>query len=154
MKPKRLILGTIIIIIGLAILRFRFLPEPIKVSYGLGGLNRRYFTMKVDSVEFDSSRVDNSIVFNGLLKFDDHLDKKKSQRLLSVLLDSTNYEWGETGTADFVKTIIYYDKNNEVVGQTNFSYDGQTYTYPSTVAQSKPGHLNKIGLKKILGTIE
>jgi hypothetical protein len=154
MSAKKIVLGTTSLIIGLIIFRFLFLPEPIKISYGLSGLSRRYYTTDNDNEPLDTSGIVKTIVFNGFFRFDDRLGKEDTKRLFSILLDSSNYEWGETGTPEFSKTLIYFDEKDEVKGETIFSYDGQTYTYPSNEGQSKWGHLNDEGLKAVMKLIK
>ena len=154
MSIKKIVLGTTLLIIGLIIFRFVFLPEPIKISYGLSGLSRRYYTTDNENGQLDTTGIVKTIVFNGFFKFDDRLGKEDTKRLFKILLDSSNYEWGETGTPEFSKTLIYFDGKDEVKGETIFSYDGQTYTYPSNEAQSKWGHLNDKGLKTVIELIE
>ncbi len=154
MSAKKIVLGTTSLIVGLIIFRFLFLPEPIKISYGLSGLSRRYYTTDNDNEPLDTSGIVKTIVFNGFFRFDDRLGKEDTKRLFSILLDSSNYEWGETGTPEFSKTLIYFDEKDEVKGETIFSYDGQTYTYPSNEGQSKWGHLNDEGLKAVMKLIK
>ena len=151
---KKTVLGTTSLIFGLIILIFVFLPEHIQISYGLSGLNRRYFTTDNDKEPLDTTGIVKTIVYNGFFKFDDKLGKEETKRLFKILLDSSNYEWGETVTPRFSKTLIYFNENDEVKGETVLSYDRQTYSYSITVAQSKWGHLNDEGLEAVRELIE
>ncbi len=154
MSIKKIVLGATLLIIGLIIFRFVFLPEPIKISYGLSGLSRRYYATGKDNGALDTTGIVKTIVFNGFFKLDDKLGKEDTKRLFNILFDSSNYEWGETETPEFSKTFIYFDSNDKVKGETIFSYDGQTYTYPSNGAQVNWGHLNAKGLKTVMELIE
>ncbi|NOS91733.1 MAG: hypothetical protein HOP30_07410 [Cyclobacteriaceae bacterium] len=152
---KAVIIGLLFIALcSLVILRLAVLPEPVKVSYGLGGLSKRYLALQIDSMETDTSTVDHAILFSGLLTLDEHLDKSETQRLLSILLNTSNYEWKEAETNGRVKKIIYYNQNNKVVGQTHLNTDGHVFTYPWTLEQNKRGLLNKSGLEKVMKVID
>lgn len=63
------------------------------------------------------------------------LSKSNSEKLVTLLNTPESYIWGEIGTPDFNKRIVFYDKNNKIIGITIYSYEGQTYSNP---------HLNKM----------
>gem|GEM_PF-3657615 len=154
MSVKRIVLGITLLIIGLIIIRFMFLPEPIKIGYGLSGFSHRYYAISNDYKPLDTTGIVKTIVFNGFFRVDGRLGKASTKQLFNVLFDSSNYEPGAAGTPEFSKTLIYFDENEEVKGEAVFSFDGQTYTYPSGEAQSRPVHLNDKGLKKLKDLIE
>ena len=153
MKTLKIFLLIFLSIAGLLLLRFFTLPEAIKTMYSLSGVEGRYF-MQRDKMLFDSSGVSTTVVHHGFFKFDKTLDKQKSNELLKILLDSSSYEWRETGTPEFSVTFVYLDAADESKGETIFSYDGQTYTYPATETQIKWGHLKDQPFEKVIRIIE
>ena len=153
MKILKKLLLIFLVIAGVILLRFLTLPDAIKTSYGLSGYSNRYFKLR-DDAPFDSSGLAKTVIYNGFFKFDKTLDKSETNNLLKILLDSSNYEWGETGTPEFSKTFIYLDTKGESKGETIFSDDAQTYTYPATEAQIKWGHLNDQAFRKVVEIVE
>lgn len=81
------------------------------------------------------------------------LDSEQTQRLLLILNDTSNYIWGETGTPEFDKTIIYYGQNKEVVGCTILSTEsGEAKSYPHR-SLTKWGSLSPKGHKEIMAAV-
>src|SRR6218665_706889 len=101
MKLLKIFLWITCPIVSLFLIRIIFLPEPIKASYGLIGSKNRYFTKRHSDEPFDTSGVVKTIVFNGFFKRDNSLTRRETKALLRIMLDSSNYEWGEIGTPEF-----------------------------------------------------
>jgi hypothetical protein len=64
-------------------------------------------------------------------KFDKKFDKKETESILKILNDSSSYEWGEIGTPFFNCHLTFHSNNGQIVGLTELSAEGQTYSYPS-----------------------
>lgn len=58
------------------------------------------------------------------------LSDKELRNLLSMMNDSANYKWGEIGTPQFDRHIVFYDRKDECVGLAHVSFDGMIYTEP------------------------
>lgn len=70
------------------------------------------------------------IVKNNLFRTSHKITDADLKAIVLLLNDSSNYRWGEIGTPYFDLDIFYYDKVDNPIGVTKFSYDGQTYSYP------------------------
>ena len=150
MTTKRILHLIILIPLGLIILRVILLPKPVKAEFGLTGFSNRYFSIGADSGLINNKKITKTVVYEGFFSLDKTLDKLTSQRLIEVLQDSSNYRWGEEGTPDFKTRLVYYDELGTVLGDTQLSSSGQSYTSPTIKKISKWGMLNKKGLQKIV----
>jgi hypothetical protein len=124
-------------------------PSCVRTEWALKGLGNRYQVVDYGN-NIDTNRLAKTIVYSGFFSFDKTLDKAESKNLLSILLDSTNYNAGEWGTPNFTKSFYFIDSEGIALGKTVFDEIGQTRTWPSTELQTKLGALSEKGLKKVL----
>jgi hypothetical protein len=148
-KKNLLIIGLPTLILAVRLLT---VPSCVKTEWALKGLDNRYHVVDYGD-NLNTDKVTKTIIYSGFFSLDKTLDKKESKNLLSILLDSTNYNSGELGTPDFTKSIYFVDDNGIALGKTVFDPIGQTITWPSTETQTKLGVLNDQGLKKVIAII-
>jgi hypothetical protein len=154
MTIKRTFLVSIIIIVGLFILRIMFLPEPVKNELILQGFSNKYFIMETDTGVIDEEKIFKTIIYKGFFSLDKRLDKSTSQEVVRLIQDSSNYSWDKEKISEFEKRLIFYDESGDILGETKLSYSGQSSSTPTTQKISKWGMLNEKGLKKLLILIE
>ena len=90
---------------------------------------------KTSGYYFPATKTARAIVHTGFFHFDRTVSTGNTKQLTTLLNDPESYIWGEIGTPDFDKRVIFYDEKDEIVGLTLFSSEGQTYSYP---------HLNRM----------
>ena len=152
MSAKKKIILAISIALFILVIRLITVPACIKHDWALSGFNRRYYSADYSTL-LDTSQVEKTIIYSGIFVLDKTLNRAESKRLLKLLLDSTTYDWGEWGTAEYSKTFYYVDSEGQAMGKTAFDPIGQTYTSPSTEKQIKWGQLSDKGLAKVLEII-
>lgn len=114
-----------------------------------------------DAVKYENERgyvypgknIDTVLVLDYIWPYFKKLSKSNSVELVTLLNTPESYIWGEIGTPDFKKRIIFYDKNGNIVGITTYSYEGQTYSKPD-LNKMKWGMLSDEANKKILELIK
>ncbi|MFK5982607.1 MAG: hypothetical protein QM499_06810 [Flavobacteriaceae bacterium] len=88
-------------------------------------------------------------IYGKLLSIDENLNLIQTKLLTEILNDSSSYRWGEIGTFEHYKTIIFYDIDNNVIGITEIDSDlKQTYSTPSNKTM-KWGNLSDKGERKL-----
>lgn len=138
MRFLKIFLSTLFILTITLIVWIATRPKPIRANFGFA-----HGPYRSDSSAFDRTKVDNVVVYNHWGLKVKKLSPTEKESLLTVLLDSASYQWGEIGTPEFKKTIVYFDHNGDEVGMTLISDEGQTYTYPSKEYQRKWGLLDR-----------
>jgi len=73
----------------------------------------------------------------------------ETQRILKIINDSTNFDWGEFGTPYYDKIIVFFDKNKNEIGYVNVSLDGQIDVFPN-LTHTKWGLLSDKGFKELV----
>ncbi len=76
-----------------------------------------------------------------------------TQEIIEILNDSSSYRWGEHGTPDIDRTIIYYGKIDEPVGYTEIDLDGEVENYPYR-SSMKWGMLTKSSMEKLMNILD
>lgn len=71
-----------------------------------------------------------AIVNNKFPYFRKKLDSLKTLELIKLFNDSSSYAWGEIGTPEYPRTIVYFDKNGEIIGYTDLEKNGEADSYP------------------------
>lgn len=78
--------------------------------------------------------------FDAFFAFPKRLTPANMQTILSVLNDSSSYEWGEFGTTYYDRFITFHDSTGRYIGITNIDFGGQANSYPH-LARMKWGML-------------
>ncbi|REH00765.1 hypothetical protein [Flavobacterium aquicola] len=142
---KKIIFLILIIFISVVTLKRFFYPDFSKIKTELTSKEYVYktkenwkITYKTD-VEFDKQ---NKIVFprtevakiklyTGYFNFSKELNSIDSKEVVKILNDSSSYEWGEIGTFEPNKHLIFYDSNENIIGITEIDWAmRQTYSAP------------------------
>jgi hypothetical protein len=76
------------------------------------------------------------------------LDKDPTKRIIEILNDTSSYEWGEFGTPEYDKVIIYYGKTADPIGYTLVDPSGEVENYPYR-SLMKWGMLTNKGFSKL-----
>jgi len=92
-------------------------------------------------------------IHSGFFRFDRKMSAENTKALTAILNDPNSYIWGEIGTPDIHKRIIFYNEKNQIVGLTEFSYEGQTYSYPH-LNRMKWGMLNEKAKNRIIDFLD
>lgn len=79
---------------------------------------------------YPSNEVEKILVYPYHFPIGKRITKDNIKKITNLLNNPKSYIWGELGTPEFHKRIVFYDKDNNLVGITNFSYEGQTRSYP------------------------
>lgn len=94
-----------------------------------------------------------SKIFNNSFPFLTHkFEKNQTERIIKILNDSTNYDWGEIGTPYFDKIIVFYDEDENEIGYVDISLDGEIDIFPN-IALVKWGLLSDKGYKELVTAI-
>lgn len=89
-------------------------------------------------------------MYNNSLPFLTHkFELNETQRILKIINDSTNFDWGEIGTPYYDKIIVFFDKNKNEIGYINVSFDGQIDVFPN-LTHTKWGLLSDKGFKELV----
>jgi len=70
---------------------------------------------------------------------------EKLEVLLTLLNDSSSYDWGELGTPEIHYYITFFDQKDKCIGLTTIDLEGMAYSYPCT-AHMKWGMIKKMDL--------
>ena len=81
-----------------------------------------------------------------------HLSYQTASRIVSLLNDTTSYRWGEFGTPEYEKTIVFYDKQDEPIGYTLIDANGEVENYPYR-SLMKWGMLTSDGFKSLMNEL-
>lgn len=91
-----------------------------------------------------------SKMFNHSFPFFTHkFELIETERILKILNDSKNYDWGEIGTAYYDKILVFYDENQNEIGYVNISLDGEIDIFPN-LALTKWGLLSDKGFRELV----
>ncbi len=91
-----------------------------------------------------------SKIFNHSFPFSTHkFELNETEKILKILNDSTNYDWGEIGTAYYDKILVFYDENQNEIGYVNLSLDGEIDIFPN-LPITKWGLLSKKGFRELI----
>lgn len=94
-----------------------------------------------------------SKMYNNSFPFFNHsFELNETERIIKVLNDSANFDWGEIGTPYYDKIIVFYDQNKNEIGYVNISFDGEIDVFPN-VAHTKWGLLSDKGFKELVKAI-
>jgi len=164
---RKTLLATIFVLFILAIIRistypnFKKLKSELNVEYKYPTERDWKLTYNSD-VEFEKQNginfingiAKNAEIYSGYFSFSRKVSEKDTRKLIRILNDSTSYVWGEIGTFEPNKSIVFYDKNNKVVGITELDWaKRQTYSSPMTRTM-KWGFLSYYGRDNIYKIIE
>ncbi|MES2575394.1 MAG: hypothetical protein V4572_10665 [Bacteroidota bacterium] len=87
---------------------------------------------------------------NNSFPFSTHkFELNETERILKIINDSTNFDWGEIGTPYYDKFIIFFDKNKNKIGYVNISLDGQIDVFPN-LTHTKWGLLSDKGFRELV----
>lgn len=101
------------------------------------------------NIHFPTDKTEYAVIhFSNIFKFSHNLNFNQTQKILTILNDTSNYEWGEIGTPTFERYITFYNSKNECIGLTMLSSDHQTYSTPH-IARMKWGFLSSKGFESI-----
>ncbi len=106
-----------------------------------------------DGIKFPLDEPAYAILHYDKLKLDKTLKTEQLIKLLTLLNDTSTYEWGEVGTPYFDRIVTFHDKAGRCIGLTKISYDGQTYSTP-TIAKMKYGGLQADNVNKFIEILE
>lgn len=164
---KNIIFAIISILLALTIVRivtypnFKKLKTELKVDYKYPTEQDWKLTYHSD-VEFEKQNGINFIngiaqsaeIYSGYFSLSKKVNKNDTKKLIEILNDSTSYVWGEIGTFEPNKQIVFYDENDKIVGITELDWaKRQTYSSPMTRTM-KWGFLSYEGRNKIYEIIE
>lgn len=91
-----------------------------------------------------------SRMYNNSFPFSTHkFELNETERILKIINDSTNFDWGEIGTPYYDKIIIFFDKNENEIGYVNISLDGQIDVFPN-LTHTKWGLLSDKGFRELV----
>ena len=91
-----------------------------------------------------------SKMFNHSFPFLTHkFEPSETARILKILNDSKNYDWGEIGTPYYDKILVFYDENQNEVGYVNISLDREIEIFPN-LALTKWGLLSDKGFRELV----
>lgn len=156
-----MLLAISVIIILLAYSFFTF-PNKEKIKNNL--INKYSESVTPDKKNFDSLvkiefKQNQSILLNETktAKIYDNLfplfynkfELNETEKILKIICDSTNYQWGELGTPFYDKMIILFDENENEIGYIDISLDGQIDMFPN-LAITKWGLLSNKGFKELI----
>lgn len=86
---------------------------------------------KMNGIYFAKGLAKKARIYSGILNLSREINEADTKRLVEILNDSTSYDWGEIGTFELDKSIIFYDKDEKEVGVTQFDVSHrQTYSFP------------------------
>ena len=165
---KRLIikLCIITIIAGIGLVGYRYMTLPnlktikseiiftkSEVSYRKNYRELVRNDQKINT-DFLLSKAEYSIIYSNLFPFGKReLGHTKTIELLTILNDSSTYAWGEWGTPEYSKTIVFFNSNHASIGFTEWQSLGEADSYPYR-SLMKWGGLTKKGEEKLRGIIE
>ena len=109
---------------------------------------------KQNGINFINGIAQSAEIYSGYFSLSKKVNKKDTKRLIEILNDSTSYVWGEIGTFEPNKSIVFYDKNDKIIGITELDWaKRQTYSSPMTRTM-KWGFLSYNGRDSIYEIIE
>lgn len=165
---KKIIFLILIIFISVITLQLFFYPDFDKIKTELVPKEYVYKTKEnwkityKTNVEFDKQ---NKIVFprtevakvklyTGYFNFSKELNSIDSKEVVKILNDSSSYEFGEIGTFEPNKRLIFYDSNENIIGITEIDWAmRQTYSAPMNRTM-KWGFLTYNGRDKFFEILE
>ncbi len=142
---KRVIFLILIIFISIVTLKLITLPDFEKIKDELALKEYKYKTEEnwkvtyIEDVEFDKqnritfprTEVAKARLYYGYFNFSKELNSLDSKNIVKILNDSISYEWGELGTFEPNKHLIFYDNNENIIGITSIDWAmRQTYSAP------------------------
>jgi hypothetical protein len=91
-----------------------------------------------------------AVMHNNSFPFSTHkFELNETVRILKIINDSTNFDWGEIGTPYYDKIIVFFDKNENEIGYINVSLDGEIDVFPN-LAHTKWGLLSDKGFRELV----
>ncbi len=137
---------------------FKKVKTELKEKYSdfSNGTNEDKLTYKTDvskektnQIKFPQTDLNSAKIYGRFFSADQKLNLSQTKRLTEILNDSSSYRWGEIGTFEHNKTIVFYDSEKNIIGITELDSDlRQTYSIPSTKTM-KWGNLSDKGLEKL-----
>ncbi len=104
---------------------------------------------KNNGIKFPQTELNSAKIYGKFFSSDQKLNLSQAKRLTEILNDSSSYKWGEIGTFEHYKTILFYDLDKNIIGITEIDSDlRQTYSTPSAKTM-KWGNLSDKGLEKL-----
>ncbi|WP_456442013.1 hypothetical protein [Psychroserpens sp.] len=104
---------------------------------------------KNNGIEFSKTKLNSAKIYGKFFSADQKLNLSQAKHLTEILNDTSSYKWGEIGTFEHYKTIVFYDSDKNIIGITEIDTDlRQTYSTPS-IKKMKWGYLSDIGLEKL-----
>ena len=98
-------------------------------------------------------KAESSKMYKNWFPFTTHkFGKNETERILKVLNEESNYDWGEIGTPYYDQIIVFLDKEENEIGYVNISLDGQIDVFPN-IALTKWGCLSDKGFKELVTAI-
>ena len=165
---KKYLLLILILFISLITLKLFFYPDFDKIKNELASKEYVYktkenwkITYKTD-VEFDRhnkvvfplTKVAKVKLYTGYFNFSKELNSNDSKEVVKILNDSSSYEWGESGTFEPNRHLIFYDSNENIIGITQIDWAmRQTYSAPMNRTM-KWGFLTYNGRDKFFEILE
>ena len=82
-------------------------------------------------MSFPPERVHKAILHKGFFSIDKTLSDSSTKRILEILNDSSSYVWGEVGTFEEKRSIVFYNDEGDPIGLTELEDSGPyTYSHP------------------------
>ncbi|BDD08044.1 hypothetical protein FUAX_04760 [Fulvitalea axinellae] len=132
-----------------------WLKGQIKYQYAESELSYRDTYIKLiqkenrDGNTFLIDKAYSSRVYKGSFLYGgEALSFNKTKKIICLLNDTSAYQWGEFGTFEKTRTIIFYDINESPIGYTLFDEVGEVENYPYR-SFMKWGALSDKGLREM-----
>lgn len=134
-----IILSITLIILGFGLYRTFFFPDSDSIiEYYTNNEISHPETYLLDCenedslvIRFPLLNVNRITIAKGFFKFERNVDKNNFQAIINILNDSTSYDWGEITTFDPTFNMIFYDKDNKMIGIVIADkYCGQASFFP------------------------
>ncbi|OYU96917.1 MAG: hypothetical protein CFE21_01115 [Bacteroidetes bacterium B1(2017)] len=91
-----------------------------------------------------------SVMHDNMFPFSTHeFNLNETERILEVINDSANFNWGEIGTPYYDKIIFFYDEDENEIGYLDISLDGEIKVFPD-LALTKWGLLSDKGFQELV----
>jgi len=165
---KKILFIILLILFSIIALRLLFPPDFEKVRDKLTSKEYAYATKEdwkttykkdvafdqQNKITFPQAKPARAELYSGYLNLSRELDSEDIKKVIKILNDSSSYEWGEIGTFEPNKRILFYDNNGQIIGITEIDWAKlQTYSAPMNRTM-KWGLLSYSGRDKLFRIID
>lgn len=143
----------LLIVIGLILVRFLTLPNPVQEIVLSKCFTRPMYSHTVYSgPDVDTTKIHKAKIYKGFFALDKSLDPDETRAVINILLDTANYDINGPGENLSAKELIftYFDIEGSMLGSSHLSPRGDLISIPHDLFGAT-GYLTSDGLQKLRG---